>query len=281
MDIGGKSRPELAVPDDDLIGILTHIAKNEKNELVIVSGRTKKDLDEWRTRRKEFHNNRNRSWYKEFGSVIEKYTNSIFKYKPSILGMQITPTGNILLQCRTEKEDLFTDDQAVVDYGLLQTLPVEPISFTDEVQPVLDKRCVVCHGCYDAPCQLKLSSIAGIRRGANEEKVYNGSRIKTMQPSRLGIDAKLINDWRDKNFYPVLNENPMTTENPRQNLQQSTLYQMLRLKQLHPQSRAGRLESSPRAPPGRASRRLGWHRRWPSGRGGRCGSARRPRGSGG
>ncbi len=75
---------------------------------------TKKDLDEWRTRRKEFHNNRNRSWYKEFGSVIEKYTNSIFKYKPSILGMQITPTGNILLQCRTEKEDLFdyllTDD---------------------------------------------------------------------------------------------------------------------------------------------------------------------------
>jgi len=68
---------------------------------------TKKDLDEWRTRRKELYNNRNRSWYKRFGSVIEKYTKSIFKYKPSIFSMAMTPAGNILLQCRAEKKDHF------------------------------------------------------------------------------------------------------------------------------------------------------------------------------
>lgn len=33
------------------------------------------------------------------------------------------------------------------------------------VKPILESRCVVCHGCYDAPCQLKLSSPEGIDRG--------------------------------------------------------------------------------------------------------------------
>ena len=68
---------------------------------------TKKDLENWRKNRKEAFSRKNRSWYKEFGSVIEKYTNSIFKYKPSILGMKITPAGNILLQSRTDKKDHF------------------------------------------------------------------------------------------------------------------------------------------------------------------------------
>ena len=44
------------------------------------------------------------------------------------------------------------------------------------------------------------------------------------------------------NFSPVLNENPIADGDPaRQNLQQSVLYQMLRLKQLHPQARTGML----------------------------------------
>jgi hypothetical protein len=62
-----------------------------------------------------------------------------------------------LAPCSTGKDKSTSDEQAVVDYGLLQTLPDKPISFADEVQPILDKRCVVCHGCYDAPCQLKQS----------------------------------------------------------------------------------------------------------------------------
>lgn len=68
---------------------------------------TKEDLDNWRKNRKDAFSRKNRSWYKDFGSVIEKYTNSVFKYKPIILNMFITPAGNILLQCRTEKIDHF------------------------------------------------------------------------------------------------------------------------------------------------------------------------------
>ena len=147
-----------------------------------------------------------------------------------------------LSACSIEREESVTDDQAVVDYGLLQTLPAEPISFSNEVQPILERRCVVCHGCYDAPCQLKLSSIDGIRRGANEEKVYNAARIKAVPPSRLGIDATSVEQWRARNFSPVLNENPISQGDPaEQNLKNSVLYQMLRLKQLHPQPRAGML----------------------------------------
>jgi len=31
-------------------------------------------------------------------------------------------------------------------------------TYLNDVQPLLNQRCVVCHGCYDAPCQLKLTS---------------------------------------------------------------------------------------------------------------------------
>jgi hypothetical protein len=147
-----------------------------------------------------------------------------------------------LTACSTGKDKSISDEQMVVDYGLLQTMPDELISFTDEVQPILDKRCIVCHGCYDAPCQLKLSSIDGIRRGANKDKVYNAERLKAMPPTRLGVDAKSVDEWRDRKFFPVLNESPVTTDNSaEQNLQQSVLYQMLRLKQLRPQPRTGLL----------------------------------------
>ncbi len=68
---------------------------------------TKADLTQWRNRLKGFYANRDKSHYKRFGSVIEKYKSSIFKYKPVILGLDLTPGGNILLQCRSEKEDHF------------------------------------------------------------------------------------------------------------------------------------------------------------------------------
>jgi hypothetical protein len=40
-------------------------------------------------------------------------------------------------------------------------------------QNVFKNRCVVCHGCYDAPCQLKLRTFDGIARGASDDKVYD------------------------------------------------------------------------------------------------------------
>ncbi|MDA4847933.1 fatty acid cis/trans isomerase [Hoeflea poritis] len=79
------------------------------------------------------------------------------------------------------------------------------------VQDVVEKRCVVCHGCYDAPCQLKLSSPDGLLRGASKERVYDPSRLKDAPLTRLGIDATTEAGWRKLGFYPVV-KNPDTPD---------------------------------------------------------------------
>lgn len=82
-------------------------------------------------------------------------------------------------------------------------LPDRPITYLSEVKPILDSRCVVCHSCYNSPCQLKLSSFEGLDRGASKEKIYNASRLKTMDPTRLFIDAQSSSEWRQKKFSSV------------------------------------------------------------------------------
>ncbi len=104
-------------------------------------------------------------------------------------------------------------------------------AYLNDVQPLIDKRCVVCHGCYDAPCQLKLSSAEGIERGASKDLVYNGTRMLNSEPSRLGIDASSIDEWRSKGFFNVLNERNQTSDI---NLERSLIYQFLQLKKQHP-----------------------------------------------
>jgi hypothetical protein len=126
----------------------------------------------------------------------------------------------------------------VIEYDLLYTLPKGPIDYDAAVRPVLENRCVVCHGCYDAPCQLKLSSPEGIHRGASKNKVYNAARITADEPTRLFIDAMTTEEWRHKGFTSVLNEG---ISNPRANLEDSVMYRMLRQKQLYPQARTGML----------------------------------------
>jgi len=143
-----------------------------------------------------------------------------------------------LLTACSSSEKSVTAEQAAVEYDLLYTLPKETISFKDEVQPVLDSRCVVCHGCYDAPCQLKLSSPEGIHRGANKEKVYNAARLTAAAPTRLFIDAMTTEEWRQKGFETVLNEGEV---NKVRNLEDSVMYRMLRQKRLYPQATTGML----------------------------------------
>ena len=139
--------------------------------------------------------------------------------------------------------DQVPEDAAVasLDYDLLSRLPSEPLSFREDVQPVLDQRCVVCHGCWDAPCQLKLSSHEGASRGANPAKVYDGARVKAAQPTRMFIDANGRDAWQALGFSPVL---AATAETPDEYLENSVLYRMLRLKELFPQRRRGRLPPS-------------------------------------
>ena len=96
--------------------------------------------------------------------------------------------------------------------------------FNESVKPVLDSRCVVCHGCYDAPCQLKLTSPVGIDRGLSKAVVYDGTRLTAATPHRLFIDAQSTEQWRELGFSPVLNEYPESSAN---NLAASFLYNSL------------------------------------------------------
>jgi hypothetical protein len=109
-------------------------------------------------------------------------------------------------------------------------MPDQQVDYLREVKPLLDKRCVVCHSCYNSPCQLKLSSYEGLDRGASKEAVYNANRLKTMDPTRLFFDARTTEEWRNKGFYTV-------TENTAEpGLNNSILLQLLAHKMEHPKS---------------------------------------------
>ena len=104
------------------------------------------------------------------------------------------------------------------------------IDFGRDVKPILDSRCVVCHGCYDAPCQLKLSAYQGVTRGASKDIVYDAARLIAAEPTRLFTDAESNAAWRGRGFYPVLNERVPDTAANREG---SVLYRMLALKRAH------------------------------------------------
>jgi hypothetical protein len=101
-----------------------------------------------------------------------------------------------------------------------------------DVKPIIEQRCMVCHGCYDAPCQLKMDDWIGLNRGASKDKVYDGTRLLTANLTRLYEDALTEPEWRKKGFYPVLQ---------REDIAQSVLYKMLALKEEHPLPTEGTL----------------------------------------
>lgn len=104
------------------------------------------------------------------------------------------------------------------------------VSFYDDVQPILERRCSVCHSCYDAPCQLKTTCFEGIDRGGTKALVY-ATRLTAAPPTRLHIDADSAEGWRELGFHPVLNERDQI---PVAHLENSILNLMLQLKKDHP-----------------------------------------------
>ena len=114
---------------------------------------------------------------------------------------------------------------------VVETVATGNVDYWTDVKPVIEQRCVVCHGCYDAPCQLKMSSIEGIERGASNQVVYQQSRLKMAQPTRLFEDAQTVPEWRELGFQPVLNEHGDTVE---ANREAGVMYRILTLKQENP-----------------------------------------------
>ncbi len=110
------------------------------------------------------------------------------------------------------KKHLVTAATACLGFAGCSYSPPEPIpvlisqkevSYLDDVKPVLDKRCVTCHSCYNAPCQTKLSSFEGIDRGGSKDKVYLAERLFSQDPTRLFADAKTTQGWRAKKFFSL------------------------------------------------------------------------------
>jgi hypothetical protein len=100
-----------------------------------------------------------------------------------------------------------------------------------EVRPVLEHRCLVCHGCYDAPCQLKLDSTQGLARGSTKEEIYSTARFSPATPSRLFEDVQTTAGWRALGFSPVTPDQPNASEADRR---AGVMARILALKKQHP-----------------------------------------------
>lgn len=84
--------------------------------------------------------------------------------------------------------------------------------YREKIRPIFENRCIACHSCYTSPCQLNLQSYEGFERGAFRENVYNGTRLNSTRPTRLGVDASDVFAWRKMDFFPV-NTSPDVEKN--------------------------------------------------------------------
>ncbi len=125
--------------------------------------------------------------------------------------------------------------------ALLQHRKSKKVSYNQDVKPILENRCVACHACYDAPCQLKMSSFEGLDRGATKLKVYDSSRMSPADPTRLFTDSVDTAGWRQQEFFPVLNER---RESDTANLENSLLAKLIQLKRNHPLPESGKLDNN-------------------------------------
>lgn len=89
---------------------------------------------------------------------------------------------------------------------------VDEAFYQTEIQSTFDNRCIACHSCFNAPCQLNLQNFEGFSRGAHKLNIYNGTRTQSVEPTRLWVDAHTTREWRAKGFFE-LNTSKKAEEN--------------------------------------------------------------------
>ena len=107
--------------------------------------------------------------------------------------LMIVVMGALVLQGCAEKESP----------GTPKTPKGEAVSFTRDIKPILDTKCVNCHSCYDAPAQLDLRSVKGIVRGAMKIDTY-ASRDTAIAPTYAWNSPNTLADWRKMGFFSVI-----------------------------------------------------------------------------
>lgn len=101
--------------------------------------------------------------------------------------------------------------------------PLFGSEYREKIQPIFDNRCISCHSCLNGPCQLNLQNYDNFARGATHKNVYDGLRIDSVLPTRPGVDATKVIDWRKLGFYDV---------NQSRNLEENIFYLVLGNKKL-------------------------------------------------
>lgn len=99
--------------------------------------------------------------------------------------------------------------------------------YTDDIQPIFNKRCIACHGCLGSPCNLKLTSFRGLDRGGFGQNPYS-SHLESYARTDLNV-VQTTEEWRARGFYPVLSRNGSKEEN----LSRSMLIQMVEAGEKH------------------------------------------------
>lgn len=133
----------------------------------------------------------------------------------SVFTLFAKPTKNLLyiflvgflFSCSTANHNPTTDE-----VRLPSSTPAASTYYLEKVQPLFNQRCVVCHACNNAPCQLHLDSYAGVLRGvAYHDLDYN--QILADPPTRSKdtltndiYSPLFIEGWRKKKFFPVVND---------------------------------------------------------------------------
>ena len=79
--------------------------------------------------------------------------------------------------------------------------------YSKKIQPLFNQKCIACHSCYNSPCQLKLTSYHSTVRGANKVSIYDFPKLESREPTRMFVDAKNEEEWREKDFYDVIGNN--------------------------------------------------------------------------
>ncbi len=136
----------------------------------------------------------------------------------------------ILIRPASEPETVI----AQVRYALPAATDVK-VDFTTDIKPILDGRCVACHACYDAPCQLKATAAEGLERGATKAQVYHMTRFLPAKPTRLFNDAQTSAGWRNRGFFSVFGE--QTNDG----VEAGLIRRFLDLKDQHPTEQSGAL----------------------------------------
>ncbi len=120
--------------------------------------------------------------------------------RPGFVGLPLSLLAWLLLACSllacgaAQAEPGFEPSPAPAGDG--------DISYTRDVQPIFDRRCIACHGCLGSPCNLKLDSYAGAARGAFGMNPYTDHVSAYPRTDMDAADS--LAQWRELGFWPVL-----------------------------------------------------------------------------